>query len=128
MKPEIETLERIAEKYRIRISGLNGSLGRSHFNHLIGSLYTIICAAPVLSSDEQGWEDFKGVYRKSVKTLKTYLNLMEKFPEFREAELRPEGYFPEIQSVFDDSLKAQGWMSASHYYVHEANKRLRGRQ
>ena len=128
MNPTIETLERIAEKYKVRINELNGSPGKSHFNHLIGNLYTLVCAAPVLSRDEPGWKDFKGVYRKSVKALKTYLNLLEKFPEFREAEFKPEGYFPGIPSDFDDSLKAQGWMSGSHFYVHEANKRLRGRQ
>ena len=128
MEPTVETLERIAEKYKEEISMFNGKTGMSHFNHLIGTLGSLLNFTPwILSHNQSTWEEEKMIYRKTIRALRTYLNLLKEFPEFRDAELT-NIYFPEIQSTLDQNLSAQGWKSGSYYYIHEANKRLRGKQ
>ncbi len=128
MKPSIETLEKIADKYQRKIKELNKGMGGiTHFNHVANNLCQYMFLTPDnLRYGLVSWEEERSSYRKALKAIRAYFTLIERFPEFGEAELKTsEGYFPDVQSVHDKNLREQGWKFASDYYIHEANKRLR---
>ena len=88
MKPSLETLEAIADRYLAKHKNmvLAGSpYDGSNFIHRIGGLMTPIIGSPKFTFEN--WNFCKPDYKKSLRGLRLYFRLLEEVPEYRTAEL-----------------------------------------
>lgn len=119
---KISTIKRVTRKYKSWVEDLAKQADNGISNHFIDiapqSLAAMSALEQLMGCMGINKEDMH-VYIKSMRGLRTYLRLIEKFPDFKNGELMTEkGYFPDIVS----SGKAAGRRSGN--YTSEAEKRL----
>jgi|GEM_PF-5778884 len=125
-----ELYERVAERYLERYKELcEFSEGKSNFRDVGGNLICILTAYAELG--ELG-KDQRKYFMDALKAIRSYFRLLNKFPEFRDAELRLEdGYFPDLRKYVDseegkaEREKLFGYADCrAKHYIHLAEERL----
>lgn len=87
MKPTLEQLEAISERYQGKIDSMKSQGDPStfsNFNHRVGGSSTMILVPEFIF---ETWDRNRENYRKSLRGLRAYFTLLEENEEFKEAEL-----------------------------------------
>tara|TARA_Y100000034_G_scaffold102596_1_gene127545 strand:+ start:5622 stop:6026 length:405 start_codon:yes stop_codon:yes gene_type:complete len=123
-----EIVGRLNSKLSDRVNALKEKYekGTCHFEDITGNLYNGLSLAT--ENAEEGvstWERVKGTYLDCMAALDTYLNLVELFPDFAEAEFDPEREKP----YFNETNEKWNKGEVGNYHVEyalEAAKKLLG--
>jgi uncharacterized protein YlxP (DUF503 family) len=126
-----DILDKVTERYWQKVRDLkrDSTNGKSRFTHITNN---ILCAMigdrDMVTGFDISWNEVRKNYLGAMKKLRTYLDLIDKYPEFREAELKLErGFFNDIPVAISEKNLAQiGYTgNANYYYIDEAKERLR---
>jgi hypothetical protein len=101
---DVAIINELTRKLEERVSKIgedSDSVNRSHFKHITkNSLMPLSGLAEMYENGEITWVKMKDNYCTSASVLANYLDLLERFTDFKEKELNTvKGYFPE---KFDD--------------------------
>lgn len=119
---KISTIKKVTEKYKRWVEYLAEEVNNKISNHFMH-------IAPQPLSTMSGLEQLMEllginkkdmhVYVESMRNLRTYLRLIEKFPDFKRGELMTkEGYFTDVNDV------SEAGKSGFVNYITESKKRL----
>jgi len=128
-----ETYQKVADRYMRKLNELVvinqysnfADISRNILSGVNGYLYFITQANEVTSNNRKR-------FLKSLKGLRTYYHLIDKFPDFRQGEFTSGGAFPDLKE-FAISVEGSeqgrkiGIGGAQRYYVHLAKQRLEGK-
>ena len=96
-----ETIKAISERYGKRKEDLEIMIGvdldYNHFNHIANNLLAIITGTLGLLEMGKKWDDYRKDFVESIRLIKRYFRLIEKYPEFaREEATKADGYFSDL--------------------------------
>lgn len=117
---KISTIKQVTQRYGQRLKELGELASKevsNHFMHITGTPGALVISnADLINMGLCDWKELRGEYNKGRRLLRDYLRLMDKFPDFKTAELNThDGYFPDIRD--------EGGGGAENY-ITESKKRL----
>lgn len=121
-----EALREVYTKYKRIVDRIEESerCSGSHFLHIVKNRLMIY---PIWVDEEEQPDhlEWYRAFRKGMVYLKRYLNLLEKYPDFREGEMRTyDGFYPDIRSLGGNKEKDKEPDGGANYTI-ESEKRLR---
>lgn len=123
-----ELYQKLFERYGQKFNEIKDeSKGDSRFRDIVPNLLAYEGACMV---DEGFFESKRKEIRESLHALKNYFRLIEKYPEFRKAELNETGgHFPEFGAHMEDleinfDYEKEGFSSCKTHYISYAKKKL----
>ena len=130
MRPELYV--KVANRYIEKYSAMR-SEGKEH-NHFIDTAGNVLAVIRLYADDLL--KDSRAACRRdfiqSYTMAKIYFSLMDKYPQFRQAELNLyNGYFPDIHEFVTSQegkieMEQKGIKSQKHHYILLAKEKLEG--
>ena len=95
---ELRLYRRFVKRYGQRVRNLEKKIGRnSRFSDIAGNLVASMGSQLWLMGKKGKTNELIKSFMKNEISIKEYFKLLEKYPEFKDAEIKePEGYFPEV--------------------------------
>lgn len=130
---KLETIRSTTKRYTDKVNAIaaqNKVAGNSSYRDIANNLMSGITTVNELIQESDDWQKFRKMYCGSLKSLKTYLSLIERFPDFAKNEFRldvfdkKESHFPDIRNLSPDEAEKRGYRSPNNAYIALAKERL----
>lgn len=132
---DIKTIEKTAQRYREKVEKIalekEVIAGSSYRDITSGPITVISCTLQLIKAGKQTWEQCSDSYLTALDQIRTYLSLIERFPEFAEKEtkqlvLKGEGAaFPDLRRLDpEQDGKIAGYTSPRQAYIGLSKKML----
>ena len=125
-----ETYMKVADRYGQRLTELAKINPNSNFSDIARNVFMGVSGyAQLINLSGEVTSDDRKRFLRTLRRIKTYYNLIDKHPEFRQGEFTPRGAFPDLLEFAKTEegirqAREVGIEGAQSHYVYLAKQKL----